>query len=83
VELVVVVVVVVVVVAIFPVVPVALPVAFLVAPSASADVLVAFALAFPSWCLPLAAVAAAKRQLRDLFQPVEGSVEDSSLVMIG
>jgi hypothetical protein len=37
------------------------------APSASPDVLVAFALAFPSWCLPFAAVATSERQQRDLF----------------
>jgi hypothetical protein len=48
-------------------------------PGASPNVLVAFALAFPSWCLPFAAASASERQQRDLFQPVE----DSSLVMVG
>ena len=37
------------------------PVVFPTAPGASPDVLVAFALAFPSWCLPFAAVAASER----------------------
>jgi hypothetical protein len=55
------------------------PIVFPVAPGASPNVLVAFALAFPSWCLPFAAAATSERQQRDLFQPVE----DSSLVMVG
>jgi hypothetical protein len=50
---------------------------------ASPDVLVAFALAFPSWCLPIAAAAASEWQQRDLFQLVEGLAEDSSLVVVG
>ena len=58
-------------------------VVFPAAPGASLDVLVAFVLAFLSWCLPFAAAAASERQQRDLFQPVEGLVEDSSLVVIG
>jgi hypothetical protein len=78
VELVVVVEVVVVVVAV-PVVLVSSPVAFPSAPGSSPDVLVASELAFPSWCLPFAAVAASEQQQRDLFQPVE----DSSLVVVG
>jgi hypothetical protein len=59
------------------------PIIFLAAPGISPDVLVAFVLAFLSWCLPFAAAAASERQQRDLFQPVEGLVEDSSLVVIG
>jgi hypothetical protein len=58
-------------------------VVFPAAPSASPDVLVAFELAFLSWCLPIAAAAASERQQQDLFQPVKGSVEDSSLVVVG
>jgi hypothetical protein len=49
--------VVVVVVVVVPVVPVA----FLAAPGASPDVLVAFVLTFPSWCLPFAAAAVSER----------------------
>jgi hypothetical protein len=52
------------------VVLVSFPVTFPAAPGASRDVLVAFALAFLSWCLPFAAAAASERQQRDLFQPV-------------
>jgi hypothetical protein len=74
---------VVVVVVVVPVVHVAFPKAFLVAPGASPDVLAAFALAFPLWCLPFTAATAFERQLRDLFQLVEGSVDDSSLVVVG
>lgn len=59
------------------------PIVFLATPSASPDVLIAFALAFPSWCLPFAVAAASERQQWDLFQPVEGSVKDSSLVVVG
>jgi hypothetical protein len=55
------------------------PVVFPVVPGASPDVLVAFALAFLSWCLPIATVAASERQQLDRFQPVEGS----SLVVVG
>ena len=54
-------------------------VVFPVVPCASPDVLVAFALAFLSWCLPIATVAASERQQLDRFQPVEGS----SLVVVG
>jgi hypothetical protein len=63
------------------VVPVVLDVlaSFPVVSSASPDVLVAFALAFLSWCLPFVADAAYERRQRDLFQPVEGS----SLVVVG
>jgi hypothetical protein len=77
------VVVVVVVVAAVPVVLVSSPVAFPAAPGASPDVLAASKLAFPSWCLPFAAAAASEWQQRDLYQPVEGLVEDSSLVVVG
>ena len=49
----------------------------------SPDILVAFVLAFQSWCLPFAAAATSKRRQRDLFQPVEDSEEDSSLVVVG
>jgi hypothetical protein len=66
VELVVVVEVVVVVVAI-PVILASSSVAFLVAPGASPDVLVAFVPTFPSWCLPFPAAAASERQQHDLF----------------
>jgi hypothetical protein len=59
------------------------PVVFPTAPGASPDVLVAFAHAFPSWCLPFAATVSSERQQRDLFQPVEGLAEDSSLVVVG
>jgi hypothetical protein len=38
------------------------PVVFPPYPSASPDILVAFALAFPSWCLPIAAAATSERQ---------------------
>ena len=55
------------------------PVVFPATPSASPDVLIAFALAFPSWCLPFAAAAASERRQRDLFELVEGS----SLVVVG
>jgi hypothetical protein len=58
---------VVVVVAAVPIVLVSSLVAFPAAPSASPDVLVTSELAFPSWCLPFAAVAASEQQLRDLF----------------
>ena len=70
------------VVAVVPVVLVSSPVAFPAAPGAFPDVLVAFAPAFLSWCLSFDAATASERQLRDLFQPVEGSVEDSSLVVV-
>jgi 4-amino-4-deoxy-L-arabinose transferase-like glycosyltransferase len=43
------------------------PVVFPVAPDASLDILVAFALVFLSWCLPFATAAASERQQRDLF----------------
>jgi hypothetical protein len=72
-----------VVVAVVPVVPAGFPVTFPAAPGASPDVLVAFALAFPSWCLPFAIAAASERQQRDLFQPVEDLAEDSSLFVVG
>jgi hypothetical protein len=52
---------VVVVVAAVTVVLVSSPVAFLVAPSASPDVLVASELSFSSWCLPFTATAASER----------------------
>ena len=55
------------------------PVVFPTVPGASPDVLVAFVLAFLSWCLPFAAAAASERRQWDLFQPVEGS----SLVVVG
>jgi hypothetical protein len=74
---------VVVVVAAVLVVLVSSPVAFPDAPGASPDILAASKLAFQSWCSPFAAAAASERQLLDLFQPVEGSVEDPSLVAIG
>jgi hypothetical protein len=74
---------VVVVVVVVPVVLVSSLVAFPAAPCASPDVLVTFAPAFLSWCFPFTAVAASERQLWDLFQPVEGLVEDSSLVVVG
>jgi hypothetical protein len=72
-----------VVVVVVPAVLSSFPIVFPTAPGASPDVLVAFALAFPSWCLPFAVAAASKRQQRGLFQPVEGLAEDSSLVMVG
>jgi hypothetical protein len=52
---------VVVVVAAVTVVLVSSPVAFLVAPSASPDVLVTSELSFLSWCLPFTATAASER----------------------
>jgi hypothetical protein len=55
------------------------PVVFSTIPVASPDVLVAFALAFPSWCLPFAVAVAYERWQLDMFQPVEGS----SLVVVG
>jgi hypothetical protein len=58
-------------------------VVFPTVPGTSPDVLVTLALAFPSWCLPFAAAAASERQQHDRYQPVEGSVEDSSLVVVG
>jgi hypothetical protein len=42
-------------------------VVFPAAPSASPNVLIAFVLAFPSWCLPFAAAATSERQQWDLF----------------
>jgi hypothetical protein len=77
------VVVVVVVVATVPVVLVSFPIAFPAALGASLDVLVTSHLACPSWCLPFAAAVASERQPQDLFQPMECSVEDSSLVVVG
>jgi hypothetical protein len=74
---------VVVVVAAVPVVLVSSPITFPAAPSTSPVVLVASDLAYLSWCLPFAAAAAFERQLLDLLQPVEGSVEDSSVVEVG
>ena len=65
------------------VVPDGFPVAFLAAPGASPDVPDGFALAFSSWCWAFTASAASERQQWDLFQPVEGSVKDSSLVVVG
>jgi hypothetical protein len=59
------------------------PVASPVAPGASPDVLVASELAYLSWCLPFAAATASERWELDLSHPVEGSVEDSSLVVVG
>jgi hypothetical protein len=61
----------------------AVPTGFPVAPSASPDVPNRSALAFPSWYSPFAAAAASEWQLWDLFQSVEGSMEDSSLVVVG
>ena len=58
-------------------------VVFPVVPGASPDVPVAFVPAFPSWCLPFAAADASEWQQRDLFKPVEGSTQDSSLVVVG
>jgi hypothetical protein len=43
------------------------PIVFPATPGASPDVLVTFALAFPSWCLPFAVAAASERQQQDLF----------------
>jgi hypothetical protein len=60
----------------------AVPAGFPVAPGASLDVPDGSTLAFPSWYSPFAAAATSERQLRDLFQLVEGSVEDSSLVVV-
>jgi hypothetical protein len=57
-------------------------VVFPVAPSASPDVLVAFAPAFLSWCLPFAIAVASERQQQDLFLLVE-ALEDSFLVAVG
>jgi hypothetical protein len=54
-------------------------VVFPASPGASPDVLVAFALAFLSWCLPFVVAIAYERQQQDLFQSVEGS----SLVVVG
>jgi hypothetical protein len=48
------------------------PVVFLAIPGAFPNILVAFVLAFLSWCLPFAAATASERQQRDLFQLVEG-----------
>jgi hypothetical protein len=62
VELLVVVEVVVVVVVVVPVVLVSSSVAFPAAPGASLDVLVAFVLAFQSWCLPFAVAVASEWQ---------------------
>jgi hypothetical protein len=59
------------------------PLGFPIAPGTSPDVPDGSALAFLSWYSPFVAVAASARQLRDLFQPMEGSVEDSSLVEVG
>jgi hypothetical protein len=69
---------VVVVVAVVPVVPAEVPAVFPATPGASPDVLVA---SQPLWCLPF--VAAAASEPVDLLQPVEGSMEDSSLVEVG
>jgi hypothetical protein len=44
------------------------PVVFPVVPGASPNVLVAFVLAFMSWCFPFAAAAASERRQLDLFQ---------------
>jgi hypothetical protein len=68
-----------VVVVVVPVVPVGFP----VAPGASPDVPDGSTLAFPSWYSPSPTIAASERQPHDLFQPVEGSEEDSSLVVVG
>ena len=73
----------VVVVAVILVVLVSSLVASPTAPGASPDVLVASELAYMSWCLPFAAAAASERRELDLSRPVEGSVEDSSLVVVG
>jgi hypothetical protein len=72
-----------VVVAVVPVVPARFPVTFPAALGTSPDVPDGFALAFPSWCWPFATAAASEWQQQDLFQPVEGLVEDSSLIVVG
>ena len=59
------------------------PVVFPVAPDASPEILVAFVLAFLSWCLTIATGAASERQQWDLFHPEEGLTKDSSLVVAG
>jgi hypothetical protein len=59
------------------------PVIFPAAPGASPGVFAAYELAFQSLCSPFAAAAAYERQLLDLSQPVDGSVADSSLVVVG
>jgi hypothetical protein len=53
------------------------------APYASPNVHDGFALAFPSWCSPSAAVVASEQQQQDLSQQVEDSEEDSSPVVVG
>jgi hypothetical protein len=72
----------VVVVAVVPVILVSSLVASPAAPGASPVVLVTSELAYLSWCSTFAAVAASERQLLDLLQPVESSVEDSSQVEV-
>jgi hypothetical protein len=67
------------VVVVVPVVPTRFP----VAPGASPDVPNGSALVFLSWYSTFAAAAVSKRQLQDLFQLVEGSAKDSSLVVVG
>ena len=68
------------------VVPIALvssSVTFPTVPDASPGVLASSELAFQSLCLPSAVAAASERQLLGLSQPVEGSLQDSSLVVVG
>ena len=74
---------VVVVVAAVPVILVSSLVAFPAAPSASLDVLATSELAYQSWCLQFATTTASEWKLQDLLQPVEGLVEDPSLVAVG
>jgi hypothetical protein len=52
-------------------------------PDASPGVLDRSTLAFPSWYSSSAAATASERQPLDPSQPVEGLVEDSSLVVVG
>jgi hypothetical protein len=80
VELVVVEVVLVVVVA--PIALASSPDAFPAFPKVSPGVLVLSKLAFHSSCLPSAVASASERQPLDLSQPVEDSVEISSLVAV-
>jgi hypothetical protein len=73
---------VVVVIASFPVVLASSPDASPINPDASPSVLASSELAFHSSCFPSAAASASKLQPLDLSQPMEDSMENSSLVAV-
>jgi hypothetical protein len=73
---------VVVVVVVSPIGLVSSPDAFPACPDASPDVLASSEFSFHSSCLPSVVASASERQPLDLSQPVEDSVENSSLVVV-